>query len=74
MGEVKALADAIAKNAPLAVGHAKRVMNAAENVPLGVAKELEIQGFALCFATEDQKSGMRTFVENPRAPRSFAGK
>lgn len=72
--EVRSLAEAIAKNAPLAVGHAKRVMNAAENVPLGVAKELEIQGFALCFATEDQKSGMRTFVENPRAPRAFVGK
>lgn len=72
--EVKALATKIAANAPLAVGHAKRVMNAAENVPLGVAKELEIQGFALCFSTEDQKQGMKTFVENPRAPRSFAGR
>lgn len=72
--EVKALAGKIAANAPLAVGHAKRVMNAAENVPLGVAKELEIQGFALCFSTEDQKQGMRTFVENPRAPRTFAGR
>lgn len=71
--EVKALADAVARNAPLAVGHAKRVMNAAENVPLGVAKELEIQGFALCFATADQKAGMRAFVENPRAPRTFTG-
>jgi hypothetical protein len=41
---------------------------------MGVAKELEIQAFALCFATEDQKSGMKTFVENPRAPRVFVGR
>jgi hypothetical protein len=41
---------------------------------MGVAKELEIQAFALCFATEDQKSGMKAFVENPKAPRTFVGR
>ncbi len=72
--DARALAESIAKNAPRAVAYAKQVMHATENVPMGVAKELEIQGFALCFGTEDQKSGMRTFVENPRAPRTFAGR
>ncbi len=74
MTEARAAADKIAKHAPLAVAHAKRVLHVGENVPMGVAKELEIQAFALCFATEDQKSGMKTFVENPRAPRVFVGR
>ncbi len=67
-------AQKIAKHAPLAVAHAKRALHVGENVALGTAKELEIQAFALCFATEDQKSGMKTFVENPRAPRVFVGR
>lgn len=71
--ETLAAAERIAANAPLAVGYAKRAMHAGENVPMGVAKELEAQAFGLCFATEDQKTGMRTFVENPRAPRVFKG-
>lgn len=72
--EALAAAGRIAANAPLAVGYAKRAMHAGENVPMGVAKELEVQAFGLCFATEDQKSGMKAFVENPRAPRSFQGR
>lgn len=74
LAETRAAAEKIAKNAPLAVAHAKRALHAGENVPLAVAKELEIQAFALCFATEDQKSGMKAFLENPRAPRTFVGR
>ncbi|MBL8604308.1 MAG: enoyl-CoA hydratase/isomerase family protein [Myxococcales bacterium] len=75
LGErVKALAEQIAKNAPVAVAHAKRVLHGVENVPLGTAKELEIQAFALCFATEDQKTAMASFVRNPRELRTFVGK
>lgn len=72
--EALAVAERVAKNAPRAVGYAKRAMHAGENVPLAVAKELEVQAFGLCFATEDQKTGMRTFVTNPKAPRTFSGK
>lgn len=72
--EAVAAAERIAANAPRAVAYAKRVLHAGENVPTGVAMELEAQAFGLCFATEDQKSGMRTFVANPRAPRVFAGR
>lgn len=74
MTEARAAAEKIAKNAPLAVAHAKRSLHNGENLPLAVAKELEVQAFGLCFATEDQKSGMKTFVENPRAPRVFVGR
>jgi enoyl-CoA hydratase len=72
--EALAMAGKIARNAPLAVAHAKRVLHTGENVPLAVARELEVQAFGLCFATEDQKSGMRTFLESPKAPRTFVGK
>ena len=74
MTEARAAAAKIAANAPVATAHAKRVLHAGENVPFATARELEIQAFALCFATEDQKSGMKTFVENPRAPRVFTGR
>ncbi len=72
--EAVSAAERIAANAPRAVAYAKRAMHAGENVPLGVAKELEAQAFGLCFATEDQKTGMRTFVANPKAARTFTGR
>ncbi|MFO0629829.1 MAG: enoyl-CoA hydratase-related protein [Polyangiales bacterium] len=72
--EAMAAAARIAANAPRAVAYAKRARHAGENVPLGVARELETQAFGLCFATEDQKTGMRTFVANPKAARTFAGR
>jgi enoyl-CoA hydratase len=74
LAEARAAAEKIAKNAPLAVAHAKRALHVGENLPLAIAKELEIHAFGLCFATEDQKSGMKTFLENPRAPRTFVGR
>jgi enoyl-CoA hydratase len=74
LAEALAMAGKIARNAPLAVAHAKRVLHAGENVPLAVARELEVQAFGLCFATEDQKRGMQTFLESPKAPRTFTGR
>ncbi len=72
--ETRAAAEKIAAPAPLAIAHAKRALHAGENLPLATARELEIQAFALCFATEDQKSGMHAFTVNPRAPRNFVGR
>ncbi len=74
MDEVNALAGKIAANAPLAVKHAKRVLHAGENLSMAAACELEIAAFALCFATNDQKTGMQGFLDNPRAPRVFTGR
>lgn len=74
LAETRAAAEKIARNAPLAVAHARRALHVGENLPLAVAKELEIQAFGLCFATDDQKSGMKSFLENPRAPRTFTGR
>ena len=74
LDEAYALAEKIAGNAPVAVRHAKRVLHAGENLSMTAASELEIGAFAMCFATDDQKTGMQGFLDNPRAPRSFAGK
>jgi enoyl-CoA hydratase len=71
--EVGKIAAGIAAQAPLAVAQAKRVIRAGQDVPLAVANQLEIQGFAVCFGSEDQKSGMQAFLANPKAPRTFRG-
>ncbi len=74
VAKVDEIAAQIAAHAPIAVSQAKRVMRAGHDVPLPVANELEVQAFGLCFGTEDQKTGMRAFVKDPRAPRTFQGK
>jgi enoyl-CoA hydratase len=62
------VADAIAARAPLAVADAKRALRRGADLPLGEAHELERQLFAGLFSTDDQKEGMRAFVEK-RPPR-----
>jgi enoyl-CoA hydratase len=74
VAKVDEIALQIAAHAPIAVSQAKRVMRAGHDVPLPVANELEVQAFGLCFGTEDQKSGMKSFVADPRAPRKFTGR
>lgn len=67
MNGVRATAKTIAQMGPLAVAEAKKVMREGEGRPLHDANQLEIWGFAGCFETEDQKEGMRAFLEK-RAP------
>lgn len=64
---VNELAQKIVKNAPLAVSAVKRLALAAKETDLGTANLLEQQVFGLCFATEDQKEGMRAFVTREKA-------
>jgi enoyl-CoA hydratase len=64
---VDALAERIAQNAPLAVAAAKRSTGAGAETDLTAANQFEQQLFALCFATADQKEGMRAFVEKRKA-------
>lgn len=51
---------------------AKEVIDAGAGVDLATACLMERDAFALCFSTDDQKEGMRAFIEK-REPR-FAGR
>lgn len=68
------LARKIAKNAPLAVASAKRLIHAGQSVPLEAALALEQQAFALLFATADQREGMAAFVARPRREPVFVSR
>ena len=63
LDEALALAGEVASRAPVAVRHAKQAVNAAFESSLtdGLADERRL--FYLLFATEDQKEGMKAFLE-----------
>jgi enoyl-CoA hydratase len=62
----------IASRGPLAVAAAKRVMLRGQPLDLPAACELEAQAFSALFGTEDQRTGMKAFMEKSKAV--FAGK
>jgi len=68
LAHVRAQLWKILSRGPLAVAQAKRLVHAGAGLPLGAAHELERQGFAALFATEDAREGMRAFLEK-RPPR-----
>ena len=70
--EVGKIAAQIASNGPLAVAAAKRVILHGENESLVTANELEKQAFASLFGSEDQRAGMKAFVDKTRA--TFSGR
>jgi enoyl-CoA hydratase len=63
MNEAKELAKRIIRNPGVALTLAKIAINSGENVDLTTGLEIELQCFAQCFATEDQKEGMKAFIE-----------
>jgi enoyl-CoA hydratase len=64
---VQAQARKIASRGPLAVAAAKRLIGEGADLPLAAACQLEQQAFALLFATEDSREGMRAFLEKRAA-------
>jgi enoyl-CoA hydratase len=72
LARVRAVAEAIAARAPLAVADAKRAIRRGADLPLGDANELERQLFAGLFATADQKEGMRAFTD--KRPPAWTGR
>jgi enoyl-CoA hydratase len=69
-GELRARVDAIAAkilaNGPLAVAATKRAVRIAAETDLATANAYEQQTFAMSFATEDLREGMKAFVEKRR--------
>jgi enoyl-CoA hydratase len=63
MAKVREKAQLLMAKGPVAVATAKRVMNKGVDLSLDAALELEKQAFAGLFGTEDQKEGMKAFVE-----------
>ena len=63
LNEALKLAEEIASRAPVAVRAAKRMINQAYERPLSDGLREEKQEFYNLFSTEDQKEGMKAFVE-----------
>ena len=72
MDRVRKTAAAIAKNGPLAVAEAKRVIEIGTSMTLEHGVKIEQMGFASLFATADQSEGMSAFVE--KRPAQFKGR
>jgi enoyl-CoA hydratase len=63
LDEALKLAREVAARPPLAVRLAKEAVLKAFELPLSAGLEFERKNFYLLFATEDQKEGMRAFLE-----------
>jgi enoyl-CoA hydratase / 3-hydroxyacyl-CoA dehydrogenase len=72
MAECRRIADKIAEHAPLAIGLAKGAVNRGLGTDIDSGLALEAQSVTLTFATDDQKEGMRAFLE--RRKPDFKGR
>lgn len=72
LAKAEETAQKIASKGPLAVAAAKRAILLGSEVSLAAANQLEIEAFGVLFGSEDQKSGMKAFLE--KAKPTFTGK
>lgn len=72
MEEAKAMANTIMANAPIAVKLCKDAINRGMQVDIDTAIEIEAEDFGKCFATEDQKEGMKAFID--KRAKNFSNK
>jgi enoyl-CoA hydratase len=70
--EAISMAEIIAKMAPIAVRNSKKAIDAGLQVDIDTGIAIENELFAACFASADQKEGMKAFLE--KRPASFEGK
>lgn len=70
--EAQRLAAQVAEKAPLAAQLAKEAVRAAAETTLREGMAIELRNFYLLFDTEDQKEGMRAFIE--KRPPVFEGR
>src|SRR4051794_34478756 len=69
-----AMARKFAAGPPLALAAAKRAIDEGLDLPLRRGLELESRLFAELFDTEDQKTGMRSFMESGPGKAQFSGR
>ena len=62
------LAGAVARQAPISIGHAKRLLHAAHGHGYDDALDAETEAILGCMETEDWAEGVRAFAEG-RPPR-----
>jgi enoyl-CoA hydratase len=72
LDEAKAMAYEIAKKSPVAVRMAKEAILKSFDMSLAEGLEYERKNFYILFASEDQKEGMKAFLE--KRPANFSGK
>jgi 2-(1,2-epoxy-1,2-dihydrophenyl)acetyl-CoA isomerase len=60
-------AEKLAKNAPIAMGLMKKILNQSDKLDLQASIEMETGIQLLCLGTEDHKEGVNAFMEK-RAP------
>ena len=70
----RALVARYARGPALALRAAKQAIDSGLDVDLPTGLEIERLHFAALFATEDQRTGMRSFVENGPGKATFAGR
>jgi enoyl-CoA hydratase len=63
MEEAMKMAKRIASHAPIAIRNIKKAANEGLDVSIDEGIQLEVGLFSACFSTEDQKEGMRAFLE-----------
>lgn len=72
MEEAQSLATTIAKQAPVAVRKSKEAINNGWDMDIDKGIDYEVELFAQCFETEDQKNGMKAFLNKEKI--EFNGK
>ncbi len=60
------LAEVICKQAPIAVKYAKQAIDKGSACSFQAGQAIEAQLFGMCFCTNDQKNGMRAFLEKEK--------
>jgi enoyl-CoA hydratase/carnithine racemase len=70
----RAMVARYASGPALALRAAKQAIDSGLDVDLATGLEIERLHFAALFATEDQRTGMRSFVENGPGKATFAGR
>lgn len=67
MDEAKKIASTIAGKSRISLALARSAINRGADMDLRTALDYEIECFAQCFASKDQKEGMRAFLEKRKA-------